>query len=95
MSKKFTEYFNQPQTRFDYGQFAIAVLIRRYDERGEVMPRYTFNQGKLQTDCSELRLHYRQLIDGAGMFAMFLDAVQANKQAQQQAQQANQQNQNA
>lgn len=94
MSKKFIEYFAQPQTRYDFGQFALALLIREYDERGEVMPRYTFNQGKLQTDCSELRLKYRELVNGAGMFAKFLDAVQANKQAQQQAQ-ANQQNQNA
>lgn len=93
MSNKYTEYFANPHTRFDFGQFALAILIKRYDERGEAMPRFTFVSGKFQTDCAELRLKYRELIDCAGIVAMFLDAVKANKQAQQQ--KAAQQNQNA
>lgn len=74
---KYTDYFCSGKTQAEFTQYLIARLIAEYDQRGEVIPRHSFVNGKLQTDCPELRLRYRQALDGILIFTNFLDIVTA------------------
>ncbi len=89
----FSEYFSRPTTQNEYKHFILAKLIRQYDERGEQIPRFSIDNGKLATDDAELRLQYRYMLQGAQLFAELLDHVDDRRKQQVAA--AEQQNQNS
>lgn len=82
-----TEYFHKPENQEAFKQYALARLVAEYDARGEVIPRHSFIYGKLQTDCLELRIKYREMLHGAEFLAAFLDVVKSNKEREKAAQQ--------
>ncbi|ENV00432.1 hypothetical protein F969_00664 [Acinetobacter variabilis] len=93
LMSSFSEYFSKPRTQEDFKHFLIAKLIQQYDARGEQIPRFSLNNGKLDTDSQELRLQYRYMLQGAQVFADLLDQVNDQKKRQEAAA-AEQQNQN-
>lgn len=78
---KFADYFSNPVIIEEYKNFLIGRLIAEYAERGEQMPRFNFNNGKLDTDSQELRLKYRYMLQGVQSVAVFLDHARNQKQA--------------
>ena len=46
----FAEYFSKPGTQDEYKHFVIGMLINQYSEMGEQIPRFSINNGKLETD---------------------------------------------
>ena len=87
----FAEYLAKPTTQDEYKHFLIGMLIHQYAEMGEQIPRFSINNGKLETDSQELRLKYRYMLQGAQAFAVLLDQLDARRK--QQAAAAQQQNQ--
>lgn len=87
MSDRFTTYSQRQETQQDFIHFVIGRLFTEYSEIGEQMPRFSIENGKLQTDSQELRLRYRYILQGASLFAGFLDAVDTRRNQQQDAKQ--------
>lgn len=85
---KFADYLSNPATIESYKQFLIGRLIAEYAAKGEQMPRYTFKNGKLDTDSQELRLKYRYMLQGIQSVGVFLDYVRNQSNAEQQQQQS-------
>lgn len=83
---KFAEYLSRPRTQDEFKYYLVGLLIQKYDARGEQIPHYTINNGKLQTESHELRLQYRYMLQGAEAFAVFMDHIsqmKANAEQQQ------------
>lgn len=78
----FAEYFSKPGTQDEYKHFVIGMLINQYSEMGEQIPRFSINNGKLETDSQELRLKYRYMLQGAQAFAVLLDQLDARRKQQ-------------
>lgn len=87
----FVEYFSRPKTQEEYKHLLLVRLIQKYSERGEGIPKFNLNNGKLETENQELRLQYRYMLQGAEVFAALLDHVD-DRRKQQQAIAAEQQN---
>lgn len=79
---KYINYLSHPETLADFMAYAMMQVVAEYDARNEVIPRHSFQNGKLQTDSDELRVIYRENLKGALRAMQYLDIVQANKKRQ-------------